>query len=72
MAIHPDNTKVMLLGTQKKLATIPETLHVNFDGTPLTQSNCDKLLSVHVDLSLTWNNHVSTTIKKYNSKLEMI
>ena len=72
MAIHPDKTKVMLLGTQKKLATIPETLHVNLEGTPQIQSNCDKLLGVHNDPSLTWNNHVSTTIKKYNSKLEMI
>ena len=72
MAIHPDKTKVTLLGTQKKLTTIPETLHVNLEGTPLIQSNCDKLFGVHIDPSLTWNNHVSTTIKKYNSKLETI
>ena len=72
MAIHPYMTKVMLLGIQKKLATISETLHVNLEGTPLIQSNCDKFLGVYIDPSLTWNNHASTTIKKYNSKFEMI
>lgn len=41
MAIHPDKTKVMLLGTQKKLGTTPETPHVNLGGTPLTQSYCE-------------------------------
>lgn len=72
MVIHPDKTKVLLLGTQQKLATIVQPLDVNLGGTSISLSTCEKLLGVYIDSSLTWNEHISTTIKKYNSKLEML
>jgi len=67
MVIHPDKTKVILLGSQQKLATIAEPLDVNLGSSSIiSQTTCEKLLGVHIDSSLTWNEHISTTIKKYN------
>lgn len=35
MAIHPDKTKVMLIGTQKRLANISEHLHLWYHYLPI-------------------------------------
>jgi hypothetical protein len=49
MAIHPDKTKVMLVGTRKKLATISEALNISICGTTLSQSSSGKRLGIHMD-----------------------
>jgi TusA-related sulfurtransferase len=72
MAIHPDKTKVMLVGTKRKLATISEPLNISICGTTLSQSSSGKLLGIHMDDSLSWNEHISAVIKKFNTKLELV
>ena len=72
MAIHPNKTKVMLIGSRQKLSTINEPLNVSICGTTISQTTCEKLLGVHMDDSLTWNTHISHVIKKYNNKLELV
>ncbi|CAB4000061.1 Hypothetical predicted protein [Paramuricea clavata] len=70
MAIHPDTkTKVMLVGTKRKLATIAEPLNISICGTTLSQSSSGKLLGIHMDDCLSWNEHISAVIKKFNTKL---
>ena len=48
MVIHPDKTKVILLGSQQKLATIAEPLDVNLGSSSISQTTCEKLLGVHI------------------------
>jgi hypothetical protein len=72
MAIHPDKTKVMLIGTQKRLSNISEPLNISICGTTISQSSCEKFLGVHMDETLSWNKHISTFVKKYNTKLELV
>ena len=68
MSIHPNKTKVMLIGSRQKLSTI----NVSICGTTISQTTCEKVLGVHMDDSLTWNTHISHVIKKYNNKLELV
>ena len=62
MAIHPDKTKVMLVGTKRKLATISEPLNISICGTTLSQSSSGKLLGIHMDDCLGWNEHFSNSL----------
>ena len=71
MVLHPKKTKVMLIGTKQRLAK-SEPLRISINSDPIEQSTCEKLLGIHIDSSLTWNEQVSKTIKKFNSKLELI
>ena len=61
----------MLIGTHQKLAK-SSPLNIFINSTPIDQSSCEKLLGIYIDSSLTWNEHIYKTIKKFNSKLELI
>ena len=74
MLIHPQKSKIMILGSQRKLEGTEEYLNVKISGKTVEQSHCEKVLGVYLDSSLTWSDHVfkCIIIKKFNSKLELI
>ena len=72
MVIHPKKSKAMILGSSRKLVGTDESLNILIDGERVKQSNCEKLLGVHIDSSLSWNDHVFKTVKQFNSKLEVL
>ena len=72
MVIHPKKSKIMVLGSQRKLQGTEEYLNVKISGKTVEQSHYEKVLGVYLDSSLTWSDHVFKCIKKFNSKLELI
>ena len=66
--IHSQKSKIMILGSQRKLEGTEEYLHVKISGKTLEQSPCEKVLGVYLDSSLTWSDHVFKCIKKFNYK----
>ena len=72
MIIHPQKTKTMLIGNQRKLAITTEDLNIYLKESSIKQSDCEKLVGVYLDPLITWKDHVHKTIKKFNTKLELV
>ena len=72
MVTHPQTSKIMILGSQRKLEGNEEYLNVKISGKTVEQSHCEKVLGMYLGSSLTWSYHVFKCIKKFNSKLELI
>ena len=72
MVTHPQKSKIMILGSQRKLEGTEEYLNVKISGKTVEQSHCEKVLGMYLGSSLTWSYHVFKCIKKFNSKLELI
>ena len=72
MVIHQQKSKIMILGSQRKLEGTKEYLNVKISGKTVQQSHCEKVLGVYLNSSLKWSDHVFKCIKNFNSKLELI
>lgn len=72
MVIHPKKSKALIVGSSKKWIGTEKSLNIYIDGVKVKQSACEKLLGVHIDSSLSWTEHAFKTIKKFNSKLELL
>ena len=72
MVIHQQKSKIMILGSQRKLEGTEEYLNVKISGKTVEQSHCEKVLGVYLNSSLKWSDHVFKCIKNFNSKLELI
>ena len=72
MVTHAQKSKIMILGSQRKLEGTEEYLNVKISGKTVEQSHCEKELGMYLDSSLTWSYHVFKCIKKFNSKIELI
>ena len=72
MVIHPKKTKCMIIGSQRKLSSLTDTLHLSVYDSNISKSECEKLLGVYIDSTLSWDENISKTIKKFNTKIEFI
>ena len=68
LKMNPSKTTLLLVGTSQNLKKTT-SFHVNFAGHLLTPSPSVKMLGVTIDQSLSWEEHISTVVKKCNSIL---
>ena len=66
--MNPSKTTLLLVGTSQNLKKT-QSFNVNFAGHILTPSPSVKMLGVTIDHSLSWEEHISTVVKKCNSIL---
>ena len=64
MVIYPQKSKIMILGSQRKLEGTEENLNVKIRGKTVEQSHREKVLGVYSDSPLSWSGHVFKCIKK--------
>ena len=58
MILNTDKTKVMLITSrQKRINLNNAVLNLQYNDIDITITTCDKILGIHVDNNLTWNNH---------------
>ena len=75
MAAHATKTKVMLITTWQKRASLPENerkLNVIMNGEQLENVESERLLGVTVNNNLSWEKHIDNIVSKVNSKLALL
>ena len=70
MSLHPAKTKCMILSTNYKVKRILD-MKLTLNGSVIERVNCQKILGVYVDETLSWHVHVKDVVKKLNSKLAL-
>ena len=69
MVINTDKTKVMLITSRQKGQKLQNSaLSLRYNDMDIRMTTCDKILGVHVDENLMWNNqfqHVSRKLSSY-------
>ena len=68
LKMNPAKTTLLLVGTPNNLKKT-SSFHLNISGHVLTPSTSVKMLGVTVDRTLSWEEHISTVVKKCNSIL---
>ena len=68
LKMNPSKTSLILVGTSQNLKKIP-SFSINIAGHILTPSPSVKMLGVTLDQSLSWEEHISSVVKKCNSIL---
>ena len=58
MIINEQKTKALLIGGSKKLTGTTENLQLHINNQDIETTECEKLLGVYIDSSLSWANHV--------------
>ncbi len=72
MVMNTDKTKTMLLGSQQRLSKMNERLTVKVNECILENTDCEKLLGIYVDPSLTWSAHILYLVKVINSRIALL
>ncbi|MCG8112744.1 MAG: reverse transcriptase domain-containing protein [Candidatus Thiodiazotropha taylori] len=73
MVLNTDKTKVMLITSrQKRLMLQNPVLSLMYNGITIRMTTGDKILGVHVDENLIWNNHFQHVSKKLSSYLWLL
>jgi hypothetical protein len=73
MVVNPDKTKCMLMASMQKLRTLTNRkLNLTVGGKQIEQVDCERLLGVQIDSSLTWNEQVKQVRKKVLFKLSLL
>ena len=73
MIINENKSKCMAIGTSQKLLTLqPNALAIDVNGNALEHIDCEKLLGVHIDLSLQFNKHVDHVCRSVTSKIALL
>ncbi len=75
MAVNTTKTKVMLITTKQKRASLPEhqrTPNVKMEGMCLENISSNKLLRTTINLNFSWKDHINTFVRKINSKLALL
>ena len=68
MILNINKTKVMLITSRQKRTTLSnEDLTLRYNDIDVNITTCDKVLGIHVDNNLTWNNHFNFLSKKRSS-----
>ena len=69
MVINTDKTTVMLITSRQKRQNLQNSaLSLRYNNMDIRMTTCDKILRVHVDENLMWNNqfhHVSRKLSSY-------
>ena len=73
MIINTSKTKVMLITTHQKRASLPnEQLSLTLNSVDLNMISYDKILGVIIDNNLTWSQHIDKICKKITSNLWLL
>lgn len=73
MKLNTDKTKVMIITTRQKRMHIDENiLSLTYNDIDLNVTTCDKILGVHIDSNLTWNDHFNFICKKISSYMWLL
>ena len=73
MLINIEKTKLMLIASQQKRHTLIDgNLKLEYINLELQISSNEKILGVHVDENLVWNNHFQQVSKKITSYLWLL
>jgi hypothetical protein len=59
LLINPDKTKFLLVGTRSMLQNLPTQINLNFLGKTLKPVSVAKDLGMHLDLHLSYDDHIS-------------
>ena len=69
MVIYTDKTKVILITSRQKRQNLQNSaLSLRYNDMDIRMTTCDKILGVHVDKNLMWNNqfqHISRKLSSY-------
>ena len=73
MVLNTDKTKVMLITSrQKRLSMHNPVLSLTYSDIDIKMTHADKILGVHVDDNLMWNNHFQHVSKKISTYLWLL
>ncbi len=75
MLANAPRTKAMLITTWQKRASLPEQeriLKVTLNDTQLENVENDKLLGVHINNNLSWENHINSIFSKENRNIALL
>ena len=75
MLANAPKTKVMLVTTWQKRASLPENdkyLQVKLNDTILENVDTDKLLGVMINNNLSWENHINSILSKVNRNIALL
>lgn len=73
MLLNTDKTKVMLISTrQKRMLLDTSILSLSYDDINLQLTTGDKILGVHIEENLGWNNHFQHVCKKVSSYIWLL
>ena len=70
LMINPSKSSSMLIGTKQKIENL--TLNIQINNCTIDYVNHFKLLSVTIDLNLTWNIQTTNVCKKISSRIGLI
>ena len=73
MVLNTDKTKVMLITSrQKRLCMHNPVLFLTYSDIDMKMTHADKILGVHVDDNLMWNDHFQYVLKKISTYLWLL
>ena len=73
MVLNTDKTKVMLITSRQKRLTLQNPgLSLRYSDIDIKMTPSEKILGVHVDDNLMWNNHFQHVSKKISSYLWLL
>ena len=73
LKLNPEKTHVLLMGSQRRLSSINETLKVKMNDVVLMQStNSENLLGCSIQSNLKWQSQVSTLSSKLHRRLNVL
>ena len=73
MVINVSKTNCMCIGSKQKLLTLSDCLlKLSIDEKPLNETQCEKVLGLFIDPSLSWSKHIDFIISKVNTSLSLL
>ena len=69
--MNPNKTNFMLKGTRGSLKKTND-FHLNISGSTIISSSSVRFLGIAMDSSMSWEQHVSQVVKKWNSILMLL
>jgi len=72
LTLNVKKNKYMLIGSQFKLAQVPNTFNIKADDVPLERKTEYKSLGLLIDQNLTWTSHILLISKKITTGLAIL
>ena len=68
---NPENTRILTVGTQERLNTLPHPAYTAMDGVQLQEETrvCELLLGCHMQANLNWYSQVTNLLMKLRTRL---
>ena len=58
MVINEQKSKALLIGGSRKINKAKSNLQIKMNNQIIEKKECEKLLGVYIDSSLSWSNHI--------------